>query len=187
MLTINSAASTPIFKFEKGLLSNSHGSGSFAIGKTKSICSIFGPVETKPNEEISGKAALKVVVISDKNIQAIEGKQESDIKHIIEAILLHSLNEAVKYKFSLYNSNAQKLSVATAINSCSIALVDAGIPIKSIFTASCCCITEDSTIIPFPSDEQIENSVSFHNFAFIGESCDLPIFSNSTGKFTKHE
>ncbi|PVU88694.1 hypothetical protein BB560_006346, partial [Smittium megazygosporum] len=68
-----------------------------------------------------------------------------------------------------------------------VALIDAGIPIFQIITASSCCIMDDNSIVLCPTNKQKTIAKSFHTFVFSGNESDSPVYINSLGTFDLSE
>jgi len=73
--------------------------------------------------------------------------------------------------------------IAAAINATTMALIDAGIPMKDIVAAVSCVINNDDQILLDPTAQEMENVKSVHTFAFNKTSSSL-LFCESLGLFT---
>ncbi|PVU88084.1 hypothetical protein BB560_006402, partial [Smittium megazygosporum] len=179
---------SPSLKFEKGLLVQADGSAKFSMNNTSVICSAYGPIEAKPQEEILDKACIEVTFAPDVGL--IETKEkliEYNLKSTLESLILTTMNPRTKYKFMFQVLDNDGLIEATAFNSLSVALIDAGIPIFQIITASSCCIMDDNSIVLCPTNKQKTIAKSFHTFVFSRNESDSPVYINSLGTFDLSE
>lgn len=87
------------------------------------------------------------------------------------------------------------MELASAINSVSIALVDAGIPLLSTVSAVAIAVVDtpsgedDFTLLVNPTTEELESASSWHTVAYEVKENEPTrlILCESTGKFTKDQ
>ncbi|KAK9760020.1 exosome non-catalytic core subunit rrp46 [Basidiobolus ranarum] len=172
----------------QGLLNRADGSARFEHGKSAVLCGIHGPMEVKINQEQLDKATLEVVFRPMVGLPSTrEKKYEAVIRRTFEKAILTGLHPR-----TLIQMNAQVLwddgcVLATAINAVTLALIDAGIPSKSIVSASTCLIDENGDLVIDPTTKELEAAhSSLHTFAF-DSATQGAVFSESIGSYTEEE
>ncbi len=79
--------------------------------------------------------------------------------------------------------------LSVAINASYLALIDAGVPLRASFSATCLVITDSNEIIAEPDEEQISKAKSFHVIAFKIEEAKATslLLAESNGSFTEEQ
>ncbi|KAJ2386955.1 exosome non-catalytic core subunit rrp46, partial [Coemansia sp. RSA 2603] len=72
---------------------------------------------------------------------------------------------------------------ACAINAAVLALVDAGVPLKTMVAAATCAVRPDGSIVADPVAEEIADASSVHTFAFASGENSEPVYVDSRGSF----
>jgi len=176
-LTIRPISITP------GLLSRD-GSASFSFGKTKVLCSVNGPAEVKLRDEKLDKATIDVLV---RPLVGAPGTKDKTHEYIIrstfESVIQSGLHPRTQIQIVSQVMMDDGSIIAAAINATTMALIDAGIPMKDIVAAVSCVINNDDQILLDPTAQEMENVKSVHTFAFNKTSSSL-LFCESLGLFT---
>ena len=75
--------------------------------------------------------------------------------------------------------------MAAAINATTMALIDAGIPMKDMVAAISCVVNKDDQILLDPTAQEMESAKSVHTFAF--DKTSTMLFCESLGLFTEEQ
>ncbi|GBC09461.1 hypothetical protein RclHR1_08890006 [Rhizophagus clarus] len=160
------------------------GSASFSFGNTKVICSVNGPAEVKLRDEKLDKATIDVVV---RPLVGTPGTKDKTHEYILrstfEGVIQSGLHPRTQIQIVSQVMMDDGSIIAAAINATTMALIDAGIPMKDIVAAISCVISKDDQILLDPTLQEMENVKSFHTFAFNKTSSSL-LFCESLGLFT---
>ncbi|KAI8873172.1 ribosomal protein S5 domain 2-like protein [Ramicandelaber brevisporus] len=163
----------------QGLLYRSDGSGRFDLGRTSVLCSVNGPMEVRLRDELYNRAALEINHRPATGTPSTADRfVEHNIRHIVNGCVLSE-----QYPRSLVQVNLQVrcddgCTFAAAVNSAMLALLDAGIAMRTVVAAVTCLVLGsnkgESQIVLDPTAEEIENcrrdpssgGSSVHTFVF---------------------
>lgn len=110
------------------------GSSYFQYKGTISYCTITHPIDTSYNTEDTNNLTFDIRY-HDENQQhknMIYSHYQSIIKTIIEKVVLpYESNKLIVFRFNIVNYS--EYSLMCAINSCLLAMIDIGIPIKMFY------------------------------------------------------
>ncbi|CAN6601265.1 exosome complex component Rrp46p [Trichomonascus vanleenenianus] len=148
------------------------GSASWTQNVTKVVCSVSGPMEAKIRDEIPTAATLELVVRPIVGLTSTrEVLLQDRLYSVISSVILRHLNPRSLVQIVLQvletgeSTRFTALELAACINSCIIALVDAGIPLQGIAVATVAAIVDGKAVFN-PSKEQLEKSTSQHVVAY---------------------
>eukprot|EP01088_Endostelium_zonatum_P020172 TRINITY_DN7292_c0_g1_i1.p1 TRINITY_DN7292_c0_g1~~TRINITY_DN7292_c0_g1_i1.p1 ORF type:complete len:240 (-),score=60.78 TRINITY_DN7292_c0_g1_i1:71-769(-) len=156
---------------EEDILTRADGSAKFKSGKTEVLVAVHGPTEVKLSDEIIERATIDVAFqkksgSNDYKIREIEKMMRSSLESIIVSTLHPRTLIAVVVQ--VLNDDGGVLSAA--INAACLALLDAGVPLKSTIASVSCAIREDekgnNIILLDPSKKEEFNSKSSFIFLF---------------------
>jgi len=140
---------TRVLSCKTGVLSKSQGSCEFSLSNTSVLCSVHGPAESKNvRKELIDRSYIEVFL---KPVQGQQGSKERDHEATIQGIL----NEVCKtenFPRTVITVTLQVISSDGSLLSCAVlaaigALMDAGIPMYAIPSASSCAITNDGRLV----------------------------------------
>ncbi|CAI2193756.1 19449_t:CDS:2, partial [Funneliformis geosporum] len=151
---------------DQSLLSRD-GSARFNFGNSSVLCSINGPAEVKLRDEKLDKATIDVLV--KPLVGTTAGLHPRTQIQIVSQVMMDDGS-----------------IVAAAINATTIALINAGIPMKDLVAAVSCVVNKDDKILLDPTAQEMENAKSIHTFAFDRTSSTL-LFCESLGLFTEEQ
>ncbi|KAJ3124104.1 Exosome component 5 [Nowakowskiella sp. JEL0407] len=170
-----------------GVLSSPDGSAKFAFENSSVLCSVYGPVDVKLRHELLDSATISVSWSPSSHFSGTKERiYEKTIRETFSASILSALHPRTSIQITIQVLSEDGSILATAINAVSLALIDAGLPLKSVLGSIMCAITDDGDLILDPLDSEIHNSKSTHTFAFDNISGDL-IMCESDGLFTEDE
>ncbi|KAJ2907775.1 exosome non-catalytic core subunit rrp46, partial [Coemansia aciculifera] len=175
-----------------GQLNRADGSAQFTAQNTSVVCGVFGPVEAKVYEEKLDRAVVEVKFRSDIGSSTTKDKWvESAIRSTFEREILAHQHPRTLVQINIQLRESDGSVDSAAINATSLALVDAGIPLKSMISAATCAVLSDDVVVVDPTQEEIDAARSVHTFAFANPVSDSnkqgPLYVDSRGNFTMDE
>ncbi|ORX69655.1 ribosomal protein S5 domain 2-like protein [Linderina pennispora] len=171
-----------------GQLSRVDGSAQFSSGKTSVLCGVYGPIDVKVYDEKLDRAHIEVKFRPDIGVPTTKDKWvESAVRSTFEKEVLAQLHPRTLVQINLQVRENDGSVDATAINATTMALVDAGVPMKTTVAAAACVVLKDGSIVADPTKEEAELAVSTHTFAFANGSSDGPLYVDSRGRFSMAE
>ncbi|KAF9909820.1 Exosome component 5 [Linnemannia zychae] len=190
----------PFFS-SQNLLNRADGSAQFDFGESSVMCSVVGPAEVKLRDEKLDKATIEVVVRPLVGLPGIKDKaREQAIRETLEPLVLSGLHPRTGIQIVIQTMKDDGSILATSFNATILALLDAGIPLKSILGAVTCIIdNETNQILLDPTTEELANAKSTHTFVFDNKSSittqgeeestvdAATLYSDSTGLFSEEE
>ncbi|KAF8928181.1 Exosome component 5 [Haplosporangium gracile] len=194
----------PFFS-SQNLLNRADGSAQFDFGGSSVMCSVVGPAEVKLRDEKLDKATIEVVVRPLVGLPGIKDKaREQAIRETLEPLILSGLHPRTGIQIVVQTMKDDGSILATAFNATILALLDAGIPLKSILGAVTCIVdSETNQILLDPTTQELANAKSTHTFVFDNkssitstdnkqqedkESVEVAtLYSDSTGLFSEEE
>ncbi|ETV90976.1 hypothetical protein H310_14314 [Aphanomyces invadans] len=167
---------------EQGLLNRADGSARFCHGSTSVLASVNGPAAAKiRRHEKVDAATVEVVFKSDKGAPTARDKE-------YEAILKQTFDPIVyveNYPRAVISITVQVVEddgslLAVAINAVNLALLDAGIPMRSLVGAITCSILDDGQLCLDPSLTEGDAATASVTAAYAGKN-DGILTSITTG------
>ncbi|CAN1148945.1 Exosome complex exonuclease RRP46 homolog [Linum perenne] len=136
----------------RSILHRAHGSASWSQGETKVLAAVYGPkAGTKKNEDPE-KACIEVIWKPKTGQIGKEGKEcEMIMKKTLQSICLLTINPNTTTSIIVQVVNDDGALLPCAINAACAALVDAGIPMKHLAVAICCCVAEGGSVVLDPT------------------------------------
>ncbi|KAJ3403530.1 Exosome component 5 [Chytriomyces hyalinus] len=154
-------------------LSRADGSARFAYGKSAVLAAVYGPKEVRLRDELLDSAKIEVLFRPLVGLSGTtERLYEKTIREILESVILKHLHP---------RTSVQILSCA--INATILALMDAGVGLKSMVASVTCIIDDSNQLVLDPSAEEIKGAKSVHVFTFDNVSKDVTSCV-STGVYT---
>ncbi|XP_045214083.1 exosome complex component RRP46-like isoform X2 [Mercenaria mercenaria] len=172
---------------EMGQLSRPDGSATTFQGDTCVTVSVYGPGEVRINKEQLDRATIDVVYKPKSGLPACADKaREKVIRHTCESVLLANLHPRSSINVTVQEVQDSGSFLATCVNSCCLALLDASISMKCTMAAVGCCIDFENEIILDPTKQQEERSKATMTFVF--DSKDLKLLTVvAEGKYTREQ
>ncbi|KAK9457410.1 ribosomal protein S5 domain 2-type protein [Dipodascopsis uninucleata] len=186
----------------QSFLYRADGSASWTIGNASFIASVSGPMEVQKRDEIPDIAYIEMIVRPDVGVTSPrEQFLEDRIRRTISPVILLEqhprtlIQIVVQIVQSGDIKNINTLALSGGINATFMALLDAGIPLRSTISA-CSVIVVDGedndkkTILVNPEKrelEKYENKISSHHtiaYELKGGKIERLLLSESSGKFT---
>ncbi|KAJ2349206.1 exosome non-catalytic core subunit rrp46 [Coemansia erecta] len=171
-----------------GQLNRVDGSAQFSAGDSSVLCGIYGPVDVKVYDEKLDRAHIEVKFRPDIGVPTTKDKWvESAIRSTFEREILGQLLPRTLVQINVQVRQADGSVDAAAINATTLALVDAGIPLRSMIAAATCAVLADNVIVVDPTQEEVDVAQSVHTFAFANQQPGGPAYVDSRGEFTMNE
>ncbi|XP_076915837.1 exosome complex exonuclease RRP46 homolog isoform X1 [Bidens hawaiensis] len=151
----------------RGVLHRAYGSASWAQGETKVIAAVYGPKAGTKKNENPEKACIEVIW---KPKTGQSGKQEREfemvLKKTLQSICLLNVHPNTTTSIIVQVVNDDGALLPCAINAACSALVDAGIPLKHLAVAICCCMAESGHVFLDPSKLEEQTTKAFVYLVF---------------------
>ncbi|KAL3668632.1 hypothetical protein V7S43_005933 [Phytophthora oleae] len=151
------------FASEQGALFRADGSARMSHGSSTVLAAVYGPGQARNwRAEKTDKATLDVCFKLEKGIITSKEKEYEQIirETFTPIVLTDSFPRAViSIVVQVIEDNGSLLAVA--INAVSLALMDAGIPMASVVTATSCSLFDDGNLYLDPTSAEEEEAVSW--------------------------
>uniref|UniRef100_UPI00358F303C exosome complex component RRP46 isoform X1 n=1 Tax=Myxine glutinosa TaxID=7769 RepID=UPI00358F303C len=177
----------PAGSCELSLLSRADGSASCSRGDTTVLAAVYGPAEVKHSREISDKATVEVILKGKCGFPGvIEKSQEHMIRGVVEGTVLTGLHPRTSITLVLQVIQDSGSLLACCMNATSLALIDAGLPMRWFFCGIACALYADGSISLEPVTSQEMESQAL--MTFVLDSKDKRILASHTkGSFLSSE
>ncbi len=172
---------------ELSLLSRSDGSSSFSQGDTCIMAAVYGPGEVKMNKELIDRATVEVIFKPKMGLPACADKlQERLVRNSCEAVIISTLHPRTSISITVQEMQNCGSLVACCINASCLALLDAGVPMKSTVASVHCILDDTNSIILDPTTKEQKKETASLTFAFESQSKSV-ILSHCTGTFSNEQ
>ncbi|XP_047968414.1 exosome complex exonuclease RRP46 homolog [Salvia hispanica] len=146
----------------RDVLSRAHGSASCSHGETRVLAAVFGPKAGTKKNENPEKACIEVIwKAKTGQIGKIEKEFEMILKRTLQNICLLTVHPNTNTSIIVQVVHDDGSLLPCAIHATCAALVDAGIPLKSLAVSLCCCLTESGQILLDPSKLEEQKMKAF--------------------------
>ncbi|KAL1552428.1 exosome non-catalytic core subunit rrp46 [Salvia divinorum] len=146
----------------RDVLSRAHGSASCSQGETRVLAAVFGPKAGTKKNENPEKACIEVIwKPKTGQIGKTEKELEMILKRTLQNICLLSVHPNTTTSIIVQVVHDDGSLLPCAIHATCAALVDAGIPLKSLAVSLCCCLTESGQILLDPSKLEEQKMKAF--------------------------
>lgn len=188
---------------ELSLLSRADGSASFCFGdETLVVACVYGPTDVRISKEKIDRATVEVMVKPKVgNPNCASKLKEEIIRNSIDSSVIGSLHPRTAINVIIQevqgNGSTGGSILAASINASCLALLDGGVPMRSMFAAvSCACLKKDETgqmegedeedrleVIVDPTEEQETGAKAVLTFAF--ESAEKKLVASHFSGLTR--
>ncbi|KAJ2767597.1 exosome non-catalytic core subunit rrp46, partial [Coemansia nantahalensis] len=157
----------------------------FAAGDSSVLCGVYGPVDVRVYDEKLDRAHIEVKFRPDTGLPTTKDKwAESAIRSTFEREILSHLHPRTLVQINVQVRLGDGSVEAAAINAATLALVDAGIPLRTMVAAATCAVLPGGEVVVDPTQEEADGAQSVHTFAFGGSAGDgEPVYADSRGDF----
>ncbi|XP_015277187.1 PREDICTED: LOW QUALITY PROTEIN: exosome complex component RRP46, partial [Gekko japonicus] len=164
---------------EQGLLSRPDGSASWMQGDTSVLVGVYGPTEVKVSKEIYDKATFEVMLKPKIGLPGVyERSREQMIKKTCEAAVLGTLHPRSSITIVLQVVTDGGSLLSTSLNATCVGLMDAGLPLNSLFSGVTCALDADGNLTLDPTAKQEKEARAVLTFAI--DSTEKKVLMSST-------
>lgn len=151
----------------RSILNRAHGSANWSQGETKVLAAVYGPKAGTKKNENPEKACIEVIwKPKTGQIGKPEKEYEMILKRTLQSICLLTVNPNTTTSVIVQVVNDDGALLPCAINAACAALVDAGIPLKNLAVAICCCLTDSGYVILDPNKLEEQKMKAFVYLVF---------------------
>lgn len=153
------------------VLEHVDGSSKYDNSTVSIVCSVTGPIEPKPRQEIPQQMCLEIGLRPPsgpptKREKVLEDKLRSVIQAVIESYVHPRQLCQIMFQVLQSIGHNEHMELNAAINSACLGLLNAGIPLKAVFSAVSIAIDSSAKKIVNPSMVELQNAVSIFTIAF---------------------
>ncbi|KAI8981560.1 ribosomal protein S5 domain 2-type protein [Pilobolus umbonatus] len=173
----------------QNILNRADGSSKFELGSTAVIASVNGPIEVSLRDEKLDEATVEIIVKPAVGMSSIKEKlMESVLGTAFKPVILGGMMPRTLIQIVVQITKDDGCALAACINAITLALLDAGIPMKYMIASTTCIIDKTKEVVLDPTMAELENSVSVHTFAFDNaKPSPHSILFDSDGVFSEEE
>eukprot|EP00842_Homolaphlyctis_polyrhiza_P000467 jgi/Hompol1/1420/HPOL_005519-RA len=170
-----------------GMLARADGSAKFSFGGSSVVCSIYGPMAARPREELMDSAYIQVQFDPATGASGTQERlYERYICDIAKAAILTAMHPRTTLRITVQVLSNDGSILATALNAVLLALMDAGVPLQTTFSAVACSIHRNGMLLLDPIDLESNNAQSNHTLVYDSTTGDI-MAVYSSGLFTQDE
>ncbi|KAI7861471.1 ribosomal protein S5 domain 2-type protein [Spinellus fusiger] len=174
----------------QNVLHRADGSAKFDFGDTSVLVSVVGPIEVPLRDERLDEATVEVVVRPADNYPSTKEKLiETLLQSAFEPMILGGMMPRTLLQIVVQLIKDDGSVLSAAVNAITLALLDAGVPIKYLAASLTCMVDKHTQALTLdPTAAELENASSVHTFAF-DNSQGPPhvLLSDSTGIFSEEQ
>ncbi|XP_062995798.1 exosome complex component RRP46 [Elgaria multicarinata webbii] len=164
---------------EQAPLSRPDGSASWMQGDTSVLAGVYGPTEVKVSKEIYDKATLEVLLRPKVGLPGVfERSREQMIKKTCEAVILGTLHPRSSITVVLQVVTDAGSLLSSCLNATCMGLMDAGLPMNSLFCGVTCALDSNGSITLDPTAKQEKEAAAVLTFAL--ESTEKKVLMSTT-------
>ncbi|KAI8064860.1 ribosomal protein S5 domain 2-type protein [Gilbertella persicaria] len=124
------------FSASQNILNRADGSSKFEFGSTSVICSVSGPMEVQIRDEKLDEATIEVIVRPAKGVPGTKEKlMETILRTTFEPVILGGMMPRTLVQIVIQITKDDGSVLAASVNAITLALLDAGIPMKHMAAA----------------------------------------------------
>eukprot|EP01104_Vermistella_antarctica_P006274 TRINITY_DN1698_c0_g1_i3.p1 TRINITY_DN1698_c0_g1~~TRINITY_DN1698_c0_g1_i3.p1 ORF type:complete len:205 (-),score=40.96 TRINITY_DN1698_c0_g1_i3:340-954(-) len=126
---------------EYGLLNQADGSARYSHQKSSALAAVYGPSEVKRSAELMDRASLEVIVKPHIGLPTTRHAEYGSIlRSTLENDVLATLHPRTAISVVIQVVNDDGSMLAVMLNAAVLALIDAGVPMKSLLVSICCAV-----------------------------------------------
>ncbi|NXK42069.1 EXOS5 protein, partial [Piprites chloris] len=139
---------------------------SLSAGDTSVLAGLYGPSETKLSKELPDRAALEVLLRPKVGLPGVlERSREQQLRQTCEAVVLGVLHPRTAITLVLQVLSDAGSLLSCCLNAACLGLLDAGLPLSSLFCGVTCALSPDGTITLDPTARQEQEARAVLTFA----------------------
>ncbi|NXL54978.1 EXOS5 protein, partial [Podilymbus podiceps] len=135
-------------------------------GDTSVLAGVYGPAEVKGSRELPDRAALEVLLRPKVGLPGVlERSREQLLRQTCEAVLLGVLHPRTAITLVLQVLNDAGSLLSCCLNAACMGLLDAGLPLASLFCGVTCALDPNGAIGLDPTSRQEQEARAVLTFA----------------------
>ncbi|XP_010541255.1 PREDICTED: exosome complex exonuclease RRP46 homolog [Tarenaya hassleriana] len=151
----------------RNILHRAHGSASWSQGDTKVLVAVYGPKAGTKRNENPEKACFEVIwKPKTGQIGKVEREYEMVLKKTLQSICVLTVNPNTTTSVIVQVVHDDGSLLPCAVNAACAALVEAGIPMKHLAVAICCCLADNGYAILDPNKIEEQKMKAFACLVF---------------------
>lgn len=163
------------------------------------LCGVTWPIEPRARQELPTSQAVDIVVRPSKGVPSTREKLiEDKLRSIFTALIAVYMNPRKLCQITcqiLKSDDTDNIftqnELSACINAIFLALIDAGVPLKSSVSALVIALDQNGALISNPTYDQLKIASSIHTLAFeLGDGTKVVksiLLLDSVGDFTKEQ
>ncbi|XP_068766143.1 exosome complex component RRP46 [Struthio camelus] len=176
------------FSCEQGLLSRPDGSAAFVQGDTSVLAGLYGPGEAKGSKELPDQAVLEVLLRPKVGLPGVaERSREQLLRRTCQAVLLGALHPRSAVTLVLQVLSDAGSLLACCLNAACLGLLDAGLPLASLFCGVACALRPDGRLVLDPTARQEREARAVLTFAIASPDGRLLAAATTKGACSPQE
>ncbi|NWU87208.1 EXOS5 protein, partial [Onychorhynchus coronatus] len=137
-----------------------------SAGDTSVLAGIYGPAEAKLSKELPDRATLEVLLRPKVGLPGVlERSREQQLRQTCEAVVLGVLHPRTAITLVLQVLSDAGSLLSCCLNAACMGLLDAGLPLSSLFCGVTCALGPNGTIALDPTVRQEQEARAVLTFA----------------------
>ncbi|NWU99736.1 EXOS5 protein, partial [Upupa epops] len=148
-------------------------------GDTSVLVGLYGPAEARGSRELPDRAALEVLLRPKVGLPGVvDRSREQLLRQTCDAVLLGGLHPRTAITLVLQVLSDAGSLLSCCLNAACLGLLDAGLPLSSLFCGVTCALSPCGTIILDPTSRQEQEARAVLTFAIA--SLDRKVLAATT-------
>lgn len=150
------------------------GSAQWSQGGTTVLAGVHGPLQA-PQSGLDGEKAIIEVVFHPQGLSqgVLADCQMVELKKAAEGVILSNLHPLCTIRIIFHVLEDDGALMACCINAMNMALIDAGVPMKTMLAASSICALENNVLVMDPCKKEEESAQSKGYAAFFSHTDEI--------------
>lgn len=160
-------------------LERPHGSSEWSQGTTRVLAAVYSNMDVKASKMLPDRATVEVIFKPKTGLPGIAERQiEESVRGIVEACVLTSLHPRTGLTIVLQEMHDDGALFSCAVNATAMALVDAGVPMASVFASITCALKPSGEFVLDPTLKEIATASAIIEHTFTNTSNDTHIVAS---------
>ncbi|NXF42390.1 EXOS5 protein, partial [Nyctibius bracteatus] len=148
-------------------------------GDTSVLAGLYGPAEVKGSKELSDRATLEVLLRPKVGLPGVmERSREQLLRRTCETVVLRVLHPRTAITLVLQVLSDAGSLLSCCLNAACMGLLDAGLPLTSLFCGVTCALDPNGSIVLDPTSRQEQEARAVLTFAI--DSVERKVLSATT-------
>ncbi|KAG2482386.1 hypothetical protein HYH03_018682 [Edaphochlamys debaryana] len=151
---------------ERAVLDRADGSAKWSAEGSCVLAAVYGPRQARIQREDAERAVVEVVYKPRAGLQGPEHKAlEAEIRGVLEGVIPLGLHPRTSIMVVLQVIQEDGSVLACALNAAAAALVDAGVPLSSMFASVSCALASEGGLLLDPDAAEEQAALARFTFA----------------------